>query len=136
MKRHDLNNNKPLFREIADDDDGGPAADTTALTYTVTKPENATGIERAFDTAHGSAARCRTIANPDGTDNDEDDSDREAEPVGLGDDRLTYSLSGADAKYFVIVGSVDHPTSYDTTPDDDEDDGKHSISGPCRTRPN
>ena len=29
-------------------------------------------------------------------------------------DTLTYSLSGTDAKHFVIVGSVEHPESYDT----------------------
>ena len=31
----------------------------------------------------------------------------------IDDDILTYSLSGLDAKYFVIVGSVEHPASYD-----------------------
>ena len=35
----------------------------------------------------------------------------------LPNDTLTYSLSGTDAKHFVIVGSVDHPESYD--PDGD-----------------
>ena len=49
----------------------------------------------------------------DASDNEEDDHDPTLSPDDLDDDRLTYSLSGADAKYFVIVGSVDHPMSYD-----------------------
>ena len=53
------------------------------------------------------------------TDHHDDDDDQmviRPQMTGLGDDRLTYSLSGDDAKYFVIVGSVDHPTSYDYYP--------------------
>ena len=33
-------------------------------------------------------------------------------------DTLTYSLSGTDAKHFVIVGSVQHPESFDSDGDD------------------
>ena len=95
VKRHDLNNNKPLFREIADA--GGPAADTTALTYTVDESGGrlAQGHRNtpplAFDTAlEVLPAQDVAEADPDGTDNDEDDS--AIYPCGLGNDRLTYSL--------------------------------------------
>ena len=109
VKRLDLNNNKPLFREIEDDDNGGPAADTVALTYTVEKAENVTGTDRAFSTTL-EVLPAQDVADQDGTDNDEDD--RADNDSGLGNDRLTYSLEGADAKYFVIVGSVEYPTAY------------------------
>ena len=137
VKRHDLNNNKPLFREIEDDADGGPAADTIALTYTVEKAENASGADLAFSTtlevlpaqdeAAGSAATT-----------DDDENDLSTNDSGLGDDdegRLTYSLEGDDAKYFVIVGSVEHPTFYgyaDTDGDGDidiTDDGEITTAG-------
>ena len=41
----------------------------------------------------------------------EPDTILEDDPTG---DTLTYSLSGTDAKHFVIVGSVQHPESYDS----------------------
>ena len=115
VKRHDLNNNKPLFREIEDDADGGPAADTIALTYTAEKAENVAGTDRAFDTAL-EVLPAQDVADPPDTANDEDD--RTDNDNGLGNDRLTYSLEGDDAKYFVIVGSVDYPTAYGTIADE------------------
>ena len=108
VKRHDLNNKKPEFQGILDGTGGGPNG-ITVLTYTVEKAEDASGADLAFSVTT-EVLSAVDVANPSGTDNDEDDSTEN--DSGLGDDRLTYSLSGADAEYFVIVGSVDHPTSY------------------------
>ena len=105
VKRHDLNNKKPEFQGIADVSPFGPNG-ITVLTYTVEKAEDASGVDLAF-----SATTEVLPAVDDADDNEEDD--RAANQSGLGDDRLTYSLSGADAKDFVIVGSVDHPEGYD-----------------------
>ena len=130
VKRHDLNNNKPLFREIADGETGGAAPDTIALSYTVTKPENASGIDRTFSTTL-EVLPAEDIADVDTTytagSNDEDDSSGNDD--GLGNDRLTYSLEGADAKYFVIVGSVEHPTGYDFDGDDSITEATEGIQG-------
>ena len=109
VKRHDLNNKKPEFQGILGGIEGGPNG-ITVLTYTVEKAEDASGADLAFSVTT-EVLSAVDVANPSGTDNDEDDSTEN--DSGLGDDRLTYSLSGADAKYFVIVGSVDHPTGYD-----------------------
>ena len=110
VKRHDLNNKKPEFQGILEGTTGGPNG-ITVLTYTVEKPENASP---AIDTPdlHFRTDTEVLPAVDDAVDNEEDD-DPARIAGGLEDDRLTYSLSGADAKYFVIVGSVDHPTSYD-----------------------
>ena len=112
--------------EIEDDVDGGPAADTIALSYTVTKAENASGTDRAFSTTLEVLPAQDLADDPSGTDNDEDDIDQavDGRVAGLGNDTLTYSLSGADAKYFVIVGSVDYPTEYDP----DGTDGNEAIA--------
>ena len=115
VKRHDLNNNKPLFREIEDDAGGGPAADTIALTYTVEKAENVIGTNDAVFSTTLEVLPAEDIADVSGTygDEDTDEDDSTGNATGLGNDRLTYSLEGEDAKYFVIVGSVEHPTTYD-----------------------
>ena len=42
-----------------------------------------------------------------------EDDDSGLTPAGPGADILTYSLSGADKDDFVIVGSIEYPTSYD-----------------------
>ena len=42
-----------------------------------------------------------------------EDDDSGLTPAGPGADILTYSLSGADKDAFVIVGSIEYPTSYD-----------------------
>ena len=113
VKRLDLNNKKPEFQGILDGIEGGPNG-ITVLTYTVEKAEDASGTGLAFsDTTEVLTA----VDVADVAVDEEDEDDRAANDLGLGDDRLTYSLSGADAKYFVIVGSVDHPTSYDYDPD-------------------
>ena len=118
VKRHDLENNKPEFQGAAAD--GGPDG-TTVLTYTVTKdeePEARTSPDipaLAFSTTI-EVLPAVDIADPDtNVDTDDQEDDRASNDTGLGNDRLTYSLSGPDAKYFVIVGSVDHPTDYDST---------------------
>ena len=107
VKRHDLNNKKPEFQGIADASPFGPNG-ITVLTYTVDKAEDASAADLAFSTT------TEVLPAVDDADDNEED-DRTSIGAGLGDDedRLTYSLSGADAKYFVIVGSVDHPTQYD-----------------------
>ena len=119
VKRHDLENNKPEFQGAAAD--GGGPDGTTVLTYTVTKdeePEARTSPDipaLAFSTTIEVLPAVDT-ADPDtNVDTDDQEDDRASNDTGLGNDRLTYSLSGPDAKYFVIVGSVDHPTGYDST---------------------
>ena len=102
VKRHDLNNKKPEFQGILEGTTGGPNG-ITVLTYTVDKAEDASGGDLAFSTATEVLPAVDVAA-----DNEEDD-DPARITGGLGDDRLTYSLSGADAKYFTIKGSVDDP---------------------------
>ena len=93
--------------------------------------QNADGIavssytaERREDTTHTAIT---TGANPnpdtiritealpaaDPADGEDDDSNPTSVGPPADNDVLTYSLSGSDAKYFVILGSVEHPVSYD-----------------------
>ena len=133
VKRHDRENKKPEFQGITNPDDpnanSGPDGNVEK-TYTVTKSEMPDPVDRdgtttpalAFSTTH-EVLPAVDLADDliDTAINFEEDGN--GDPDGT-DDHLTYSLSGRDAKYFVIVGSVDHPTSYqyDSNNDGDTDD--------------
>ena len=114
VKRIDEENDAPVFTE------GGTDTGTAVSTYTAERREDAAGdsldITEAFaatDVMIDEDDDSNTDNNPtyDATSTDPDV--RNSPGPGPGLDILTYSLSGTDAKHFVIVGSVEHPTSYD-----------------------
>ena len=120
VKRIDEENDAPVFTE------GGTAIGPPARTYTAERREDTAGI--ATFTSPGTPTLQIIEAWPATdvmTDEDDDDANDANDPAsedadirnspgpGPGADILTYSLSGTDAKYFVIVGSVEHPMSYD-----------------------
>ena len=118
VKRIDEENDAPVFTEGGVD--GGPAVST----YTAERREDTTGetdpsvdITEAFAATDVMTDEDDDTGNPANSPTSEDPNERNSPGPGPGADILTYSLSGADAKYFVIVGSVDHPTTYD--PDGD-----------------
>ena len=113
VKRIDEENDAPIFTEGGVD--GGPAVST----YTAERREDTTGettpsidITEAFD-----ATDVMTGEDDDSTNTAPSATEPDNPGPGPGADILTYSLSGTDAKHFVIVGSVEHPTTYD--PDGD-----------------
>ena len=115
VKRIDERNDAPVFTE------DGTATSPAVSSYTAERREDAVGatldITEAFAATDVPTDEDDDPNNPANSPTDEDPNVRNSLGPGPGDDVLTYSLSGADAKYFVIVGSVEHPTSYD--PDGD-----------------
>ena len=117
VKRIDEENDAPVFTE------GGVDAGPPVSIYESERREDAAGATR--DITEAFAATDVMDDEDDADDNpandptSDDPDERNSPGPGPGADILTYSLSGTDAKYFVIVGSVDHPTSYD--PDGDGD---------------
>ena len=103
VKPIDEKNDAPVFT------DDGTVTGTTVSSYRA---------ERAEDTDAGSTPSLTITEAFRATDNmvGEDD-DSGATPAGPGVDILTYTLTGADAKYFEITGTVDNPGA--TSPDDD-----------------
>ena len=117
VKRIDEENDAPVFTEGGVD--GGPAVST----YTAERREDTTATSTAtppitIDITEAFAATDVMVGEDDDTANTAPTATEPNNPgPGPGADILTYSLSGADAKHFVIVGSVENPTSYD--PDGD-----------------
>ena len=115
VKRIDEENDAPVFTE-GGADDGAPVS-----TYTAERREDASAevdtdsldITEAFAASDVMTDEDDDDQNPDNSPSSDDPNIRNSPGPGPGADVLTYSLSGADAKYFVIVGSVEHPTSYD-----------------------
>ena len=114
VKRIDEENDAPVFTE--DGTDTGPVVSS----YTAERREDTTGVTTpSVDITEAFAAADVMTDEDDASDNPvngptSDDPDvRNSPGPGPGADILTYSLRGTDARYFVIVGSVEHPTSYD-----------------------
>ena len=116
VKPEDAKNKAPKFTT------GGAYTDADASTYRA---------ERREDTTHAvieySDADPDTVDNPNTVriiealaavdvvvDPENDDTATNALEDDDTIDTLTYSLSGTDAKHFVIVGSVQHPEGYDS----------------------
>ena len=112
----DEDNSKPQFRV----NPGSPSSDPTD-SYLVTVPENGgavnIGIEVDTDNDGTNDVFDAVVAAIDDEGVDEDgnpqtDNDREPSAAGTpGDDILTYTLSGPDAKYFQITGSITMPVA-------------------------
>ena len=116
VKRIDEENDAPVFTEGGIDTDGTTPIGPPVSTYTAERREDAAGA--TLDITEAFAATDVMTDEDDATDNPNNDptgdlDERNSPGPGPGADTLTYSLSGTDAKYFVIVGSVEHPTSYD-----------------------
>ena len=116
VKRIDEENDAPVFTE------GGTDSGAAVSTYTAERRENAAGatlrITEAFAATDVMTDEDDDDTNPANSPSSDDPNVRNSPGPGPGPDILTYSLSGTDAKYFVIVGSVEHPTGYDLDGDD------------------
>ena len=117
VKRIDEENDAPVFTE------GGTTTGTAVSSYTAERREDtpATSTDTLPITIRITEAFAATDLMTDEDDDStnpvysaisEDADDRNSPGPGPGADILTYSLSGTDAKHFVIVGSVDHPMGY------------------------
>ena len=121
VKRIDEENDKPVFTEGGIDTDGITAIGPAVSTYTAERREDASGavstdsldITEAFAATDVMTDEDDDSGNQINISSSEDPDVRNSPGPGPGADVLTYSLSGTDAKYFAIVGSVEHPTSYD-----------------------
>ena len=109
VKRIDEQNNAPVFT------DTGSSTGNVVSRYTALRGEDATHTSTPDSILITEALSASDLF--DEVDNEEDD---------VAPDTLTYSLSGADADHFVIVGSVDYPLSYDP---DDDDTNNNSFTG-------
>ena len=121
MKRIDEENDAPVFTEGGIGTDGTTLIGPPVSTYTAERREDASAADDT-DSLDITEAFAATDVMDEEDDDDgnqpysatsEDADVRNSPGPGPGADILTYSLSGTDAKYFVIVGSVEHPTSYD-----------------------
>ena len=111
VKRIDEENDAPVFTV------GGAEGGASESSYTAERREDAAGatldIIEAFAATDVMTGEDDASDNPANDPSSDDPDERNSPGRGPGADILTYSLSGADAKHFVIVGSVDYPTSYD-----------------------
>ena len=125
VKRIDEENDAPVFTE------GGIDGGNAVSRYTAERREDAAGATLAITEAYAATDvmddEDDDTGNPAYSSTSEDADIRNSPGPGPGADTLTYSLSGTDAKYFVIVGSVEHPTSYDP---DGLDVGVAAITDP------
>ena len=132
VKQIDEENDRPVFTHNGNAENAETEPGNKVSSYRVDIPENATaaGVGEApvnadFLLNNNTDPKDKVYAATDPMLGEDDNTG--AVPPGPGADVLTYSLSGPDAKHFVIVGSIEHPESYDpdgssgaVTPTDDE----------------
>ena len=112
VKPRDEENDSPVFTHNGQPENAEPPnAGNSASIYRAEMPENATPAGTDPDTTTDDLLINEAFPATDPAIDEDDASD----------DILTYSLSGPDAEHFVIVGSIEHPESYDPDGDDDTD---------------
>ena len=115
VKQIDEENDRPVFTDNGIDEGDAANSGNKVSVYRAEIPENAVAVG-ADNTDPTTIAATDLLINEAFPATDPmagEDDDTVAAPPGPGLDRLTYSLSGPDAESFVIVGSIDHPVSYD-----------------------
>ena len=122
VKAEDNRNNEPVFTDTGGllfDTDGNPTDNTIVGEY------EAERFEGSLTSPGATLPNSWIIDEVKAAIDEADLPGEQNDEVDTANDTLTYSLGRPDAKYFVILGSVEYPTEYD--PDGGADPGTADV---------